>query len=436
MDTSQPSKLHAILRPPWVNRTLTLVWSARVSMSAGRALAGVIAPLYLAELGFSGLRLGEMFVAIALLSALMSASVGILSDRVGRKPFLIIFPILTSAAAVVFATMHSIPVLFVAAAAGSFGRGSGAGAGAVGPYQPAESALVTEVTPSYWRNAAFGRLQFGSSLGALAGSLLAILAHSSHGVSAQSALAAFRLAFLATALVSLIAGVLAVWISEPVRSSRPSRAKGRPRLPVKSRSLLLRLWATNSVNGLAVGMIGPFLTYWFYRRFGAGPEEIGLLYAAVNAVSMSSTLSAAGLARRWGLVKTVAVVRALTAVLIVPMVLAPTFILAGVAYMLRMVVQRAGMPLRQSYVVAMADPQERSSVAALSNVPSQVAMGLSPLAAGYLIDEVSLSLPFEIAGVFQLLNGAMYWYFFRNMPPVEETEVDVALGADEQSGVA
>ncbi|MCL4422706.1 MAG: MFS transporter [Actinobacteria bacterium] len=116
--------------------------------------------------------------------------------------------------------------------------------------------------------------------------------------------------------------------------------------------------------------------------------------------------------------------------------LAPTFILAGVAYMLRMVVQRAGMPLRQSYVVAMADPQERSSVAALSNVPSQVAMGLSPLAAGYLIDEVSLSLPFEIAGVFQLLNGAMYWYFFRNMPPVEETEVVVALGADEQSGAA
>jgi MFS family permease len=421
LTTGPASKIREALNPSWVNRTLTLVWSARVSMSAGRALAGVIAPLYLAELGFTGFKLGELFVAVALVSALMSASVGILSDRIGRKPFLVAFPIITSGAAVVFATIHSVPLLFLAAAAGSFGRGSGAGAGAVGPYQPAESALVTEVTPSYWRNTAFGRLQFGSSIGALVGSLLAMLAHA-HNVSPNAALAAFRMAFLATALVSLIAGLLAVFISEPERPSELARPKGRPRLPVKSRTLLMRLWATNSVNGLAVGMIGPFLTYWFYRRFGAGPKEIGLLYAAVNAVSMSSTLSAAGLARKWGLVRTVAIVRALTALLIVPMVLAPTFILAGVAYMFRMVVQRAGMPLRQSYVVAMADPEERSSVAALSNVPSQVAMGLSPLAAGYLIDEVSLSIPFEIAGVFQLMNGALYWYFFRNMPPVEEIE--------------
>ncbi len=417
-------KLRSILRPPWANRTLTLVWSARVSMSAGRALAGVVAPLYLAALGFGGLRLGELFVGVALVSAVFSAGVGLVSDRVGRKPFLVVFPVLTAAAGVVFATVPSVPVLFVAAALGSFGRGSGAGAGAVGPYQPAESALVTEVTPSEWRNSAFGRLQFGSSLGALAGSLLAVLAGSGH-VRPDAALSTFRPAFLAIAVVSLAAGVIAVWMTEPARPARPAQPGRRPRLPVKSRSLLLRLAATNSVNGLAVGMIGPFLTFWFYRRFGVGSREIGLLYAAVNAVSMSSALSASGLARRWGLVRTVAVVRALTAVLIVPMVLAPTFVLAGIAYTLRMVVQRAGMPLRQSYVVAMADPEERSSVAALSNVPSQVVMGLSPLASGYLLDDVSLSLPFEVAGLFQLANAVMYWYFFRRMPPVEELPPDV-----------
>jgi len=375
-------------------------------MSAGRALAGVVVPLYLAALGFGGLELGGLFVGVALASAVLSAGVGLLSDRGGRKPFLIVFPMLTAAAAAVFATVHAVPVLFVAAALGSFGRGSGAGAGAVGPYQPAESALVTEIAPSERRNSAFGRLQFGSSLGALAGSLLALLA-GSHRVLPEAALATFRPVFVATAAVSFAAGVLALWMTEPARPARPVRSGRRLRLPVKSRSLLVRLAATNSVNGLAVGMIGPFLTYWFYRRLGAGSGEIGLLYAAVNAVSMSSALSASGLARRWAFVQTVAVVRALTAVLIVPLVLAPSFVLAGVAYALRMVVQRAGMPLRQSYVVAMADPDEMSSVAALSNVPSQVAMGLSPLATGYLLDDVSLSLPFELAGLLQLVNAAM-----------------------------
>jgi MFS family permease len=398
-------------------------------MSAGRALAGIIVPIYLAELGFSGFRLGELFVLVALVSAVMSTLIGLASDRIGRKPFLVALPLLTACAAVAFATVRSLPVLFIAAAAGSFGRGAGAGAGAIGPYQPAELALVTEVTPDASRNSAFGRLQFGSSVGALAGSLLAMLGNV-HAMSPQAAQGAFRAAFIATAAVSLAAAALAMRIAEPKRPVREGVRKHRPHLPSKSRNLLVRLWATNSVNGLAIGMIGPFLTYWFYRRYGVGSAEIGLLYAGVNAIRMTSTLSASGLARRWGIVRTVATVRILTAILIVPMALAPSFLLAGITYMIRMMIQRAGMPLRQSYVLAMADPEERSSVAALSNLPSQVAMGLSPLASGYMLDEVSLSMPFEIAGLLQLVNGVMYWWFFRNMPPAEEIAANEEIPAD------
>jgi len=60
-------------------------------------------------------------------------------------------------------------------------------------------------------------------------------------------------------------------------------------------------------------------------------------------------------------------------------------------------------------------------VAALANIPSQVAMAASPIASGYLLEEVSLSLPFEIAGGLQLVNAVMFWAFFRHRPPAEET---------------
>jgi predicted MFS family arabinose efflux permease len=102
------------------------------------------------------------------------------------------------------------------------------------------------------------------------------------------------------------------------------------------------------------------------------------------------------------------------------MVLAPTFAAAGGVYFLRMVVQRIGLPLRQSYAVGLADPAERASVAALSNVPSQLAMSASPLLTGYLMEEVSLSLPFEIAAFFQAINAGTFWVLFRRHPPEEE----------------
>lgn len=413
-------------------------------MSAARALAGVVAPVYLALDGFDAERLGLLFAAVAVASAIMATAIGLLSDRVGRKPFLVAVPLLAALAGVAFADDRSTGVLFAAAALGSFGRGSGAGAGAVGPYQPAESAFVVESVLPRYRNVVFGRISFVSSVGALVGGLLALLAPS-HRLTGQAATAAFGDVFLATAGLAALAGFLAVFIveSRPDRTAaapepgRPGRPEGRRlrsalsgiRLPRRSRPLLYRLWVTNSLNGLAIGMFGPFVTYWFFRRFDASAGEIGALFAVVNVVTAAATLSAAGLARRWGLVNTVGAVRGAQAALLVPMVLMPSFEAAGAVYLLRMIVQRIGLPLRQSYVLAMADAEERAAVTALSNLPSQLTMAASPLFAGYLFDEVSLSLPFDIAAVLQGLNALTFWVFFRHAPPEEELRAPVEPAA-------
>ncbi len=420
------TRLRRWLLPTWMGRELSIIFAARVLMSATRALAGVLVPIYLAEQGFTGLDLGALFLVVALASAAISAAVGVLSDRIGRRVFLIVLPLVAAAAAVAYAITRDVAVLFATAAVGSFGRGAGAGAGAVGPYQPAESALAMEVTPARRRNAAFGRLAFGSSIGACAGGLLALLARGSH-LRGGTALTADRPAFLVMAVLAAAAGLVALALHEPRRPARPRGGPRRPRFPRRSAWLLYRLWATNGVNGLAIGMFGPFITYWLYRRYGAGPAEVGLLYSVINLATAASTLSAAPLARRFGLVRTVTAVRSLQAVLLVPMVLAPSFLAAGGVYLVRMVVQRIGLPLRQSYVLAMADPDERASVAALSNLPSQAAMAASPVLSGYLLDSVSLELPFEIAGALQLANAWMFWGFFRRTPPEDEALVGPAV---------
>jgi predicted MFS family arabinose efflux permease len=401
------------------DRNVVIIIVARLFMSASRALAGVVTPVYLAVIGFSALQLGELTLVVGIGAAVLSTAIGLASDRVGRKPFLIGVPLLAAAAGLVFAFTRTPALLFLAAAIGSFGRGAGAGAGTVGPYQPVEQALVTETISPARRNVAFGRLAFASSVGALVGGPLALLAGTT-GPGDRAASVAFRAPFLATALLAAIAGLLALALREAPRPPVADDQGRRPRLPRRSMPLLMRLWATNSINGLAVGMFGPFVTYWFFRRYGVGAGQIGLLFGVINAATAASTLSAARIARRWGLVRTVTIVRIAQALLLVPMVLAPTFLLAGAIYLVRMVVQRIGMPLRQSYVLAMADPAERASVGALSNLPSQATQAVAPVVAGYLFDEVSLSLPFLIAGVLQLANALLYWGFFRGLPPEEE----------------
>jgi MFS family permease len=420
-ETSPSSLLGRVgpsIRPAWTNHNFDLIFAARVAMSCGRALAGVVTPIYLALEGFSAFEISVYVVVVSLASAAMSTLIGASADRIGRKPFMVGLPLLTTAAAVVYAVTAIHPVLFLAGALGSFGRGAGAGAGAVGPYQPAESALATDSVAAEHRNSMFGRLAFASSGGATAGGLLALLVTSSH-VHGAAATVTFRASFVAIAVVSGLAGIIAVGLDEPARTPRKA---GQHHLhwPRRSSWLVYRLWITNSFNGAAVGMLGPFLTYWFFRRYGVGAAEVGVLYSVVNALTMASSLSASGLARRYGLVRTSAVMRAAQALLIVPLVLAPNFELAGAVYLVRMVTQRISLPLRQSYTLGLAVPDERAAVAAISNLPSQLAMSSSPLLTGYLFDEISLNLPFELAALLQLVNAGLWWQLFKDHPPEEE----------------
>jgi MFS family permease len=420
-----------------MGHNVTVLCAARIPMSAARALAGLAAPIYLALIGFSAIELGVLFLVAGLTAAVLSGLSGPVSDRFGRKAFLIGVPLLAGLAAVIFAVTRQPVLLFVGAALGSFGRGSGAGAGTVGPYQPVESAIIAESTPARWRNASFGRLYAASSVGALIGGLLGTLVSSAH-LSVAAASADYRPLFLVMAGCAIAAGLIGIAVREPDRraarhgdgagpgSGPATGAERRIRLPRRSLPLLVRLWVTNTVNGAAVGMFGPFLTYWFFRKFGVGPAQLGVLFAVINAVTVLSGLVAAGFARRLGLVRAIVITRIFQAVLLVPMVLAPTFWLAGAVYLVRMGVQRIALPLRQSFVLAAADPAELASVAAFSNVPSQLVTAAAPVATGYILDEVSLSLPFLVAAALQGINALLYWVFFRSTRPEEERPGRVA----------
>lgn len=420
-------------------RDAKLLLAARVLMSSHRALVAVVAPIYLARLGYSGLGLAALFAVVAVASAALSLSVGFGSDRIGRRPFVIVLPLASCAAAVAFMLTDATAVLFVFAALGSFGRGGGAGGGTVGPYQPAEQALLAGTVADRDRPRLFGLIASASAVGGLLG---AVLAASPVGAAANEAglatPATYRLAFFVAALLALAAGLVAVPVRE-VRPPHPDRAhpggahpdrlrrrepgsadapRASHRLSWKGRSLVWRLWATNVTNGIAVGLFGPFVTYWFYRRFDATTTVVGIIYVIVNVVTIGTNLLTPWVARRLGEVPSVVVLRCIQALLLIPLALSPTIGFAVVVYTARTCVQRVGMAVRQSFVMTVAPAHERARVSALSRLPSQGIAAAAPLFAGYLFDEVSLAAPFEIAAFFQLANALTFGYLFRRASPI------------------
>jgi hypothetical protein len=82
-----------------------------------------------------------------------------------------------------------------------------------------------------------------------------------------------------------------------------------PGLSRESWHLVIRFMITNSTNGLAMGMLGPFVVYWFYRRFGASSGELAGVFFIINLVSSTPYLAAGRIALMLGSVRAVVITR-------------------------------------------------------------------------------------------------------------------------------
>jgi len=428
-------------RPRWLNRNLVCLFAGRALRSATQAYLVVVVPLYLAQLGYDATHIGAMFAIVAVASAVMAALTGVMSDRFGRKAMLVVISLLTAAGGAVLAFATSFAVLTAAAAAGTIGRGGGAGsAGAFGPYYPAEQPLIAEQVSDLQRTTVFGALSFVAVLGGAAGSLLAWAPRLMQQGLGMSILDGYRALFVLTAAIGLamVAVVLPVReVRHPsqraIRAKRDSSSRRRRRMGTgdlrlglsrESWRLIWRFMITALTNGLSIGMLGPLLVYWFYRRYGVDAAEIGKLYFALNLLAAAPYLLAGRMALRFGSVNAVVVCRAAAAVLLGVMVLMPSFWLAGLFYGLRMIFNTLSIPVRQSFLMGVIPGPERSSAAGMTSVPAQAGSSVSPYIAGYLMQYTSLELPLEIAAALQAVNALLYYLFFRAVRPPEEISAD------------
>lgn len=440
----------SVLRPHWLNRNLACLFAGRALRSASQAYLVIVVPLYLAALGYNAVYLGAMFAVVGGVSAVLSALTGFLSDRFGRKTLVILLALMTAAGGAVFALSTNFVVLTMAAAAGTIGRGGGAGsAGAFGPYYPAEQALIAEQAEDYLRTTVFGTLSFVAVLGGAAGSLVAWMPRLMRSAFGLPIIDGYRALFVLTALIGVAMAAVIVPVREAHRpAARPrARRRGTPApaspapvddatrgaqdaltgalvlgLSPRSWRLVARFMVTAATNGLAVGMLGPLLVYWFYRRYGVDAAEIGKLYFVLNLVAAAPYLLAGRMAALFGSVRAVVVCRGIASVLLGVLVLMPNFWLAGVLYGARMIFNTLSIPVRQSFLMGVIPPAERSSAAGMASFPAQLGASISPYLGGYLMEQAALEMPLVLAALLQGLNAALYYFFFRKVRPPEELD--------------
>jgi len=189
----------------------------------------------------------------------------------------------------------------------------------------------------------------------------------------------------------------------------------------RSAGTVARLGALFGLDAFAGGLVVQSLVaYWFFLRWGFDPGQLGVLFFFVNVLSGLSLLAASWVASRIGLINTMVFTHLPASVLLVLVPLMPTAALAAAMFLARMSISQMDVPTRQSYTMAVVDPDERTAAAGLTNVARSTAAAISPAVTGWAFSVAALGLPFFAAGAIKVVYDLLVFFSFRGLRPPEE----------------
>jgi MFS family permease len=376
-------------------------------------LASVILVLHLAAAGEAEGRIGLLVSLTLLGDVVLSLAVTTRADRLGRRRMLALGGALMAAAGCAFAATTAFPLLAVAATVGILSPSGNE----VGPFLPIEQAALAQELPAHARTSAFAWYQLTGALATAGGALAGGVAAEALQRAGTAPLRSYQLLFAAYAALGAALALLFARLSPAVETAPAAAPRARLGLH-RSRPVVLRLSALFSLDAFAGGfVVQSFVAWWFHRRFGAGPALLGTIFFGANLLAGVSALSAAAVARRFGLVNTMVFAHLPSNVLLALVPLMPTLPLAVAVLLLRFSISQMDVPTRQSYTMAVVDPGERSAAAGVTGVARTIGAAVAPLAAGPLYASAGLAAaPFLVAGGLKIVYDLLLWRAFRRVP--------------------
>ncbi len=132
---------------------------------------------------------------------------------------------------------------------------------------------------------------------------------------------------------------------------------------------------------------------------------------------------AVGLARCSGLVNMMVFTQMPSSLLLVTVAFAPTFPIAAMLFLLREGLVEMDVPTRQSYVMAVVRPEERTTVSGVTGLVRLAGWAVGPPLAGVAMQGVSLLAPLLTGAAMKIAYDALLWAAFRRLKPPEEQQV-------------
>jgi MFS family permease len=396
-------------------RDRVVIFTAAFVRAMATAMTGVLLGVYLHRLHFSATVIGAVIAAGLAGGALAALIATVGADRLGRRRFLRCIALASAAGGFAVAASSAEAAIVVAAFLGMInGMGRDRGAAMI-----IEQAILPATAPDERRTHTFAiynvLLSAGAAIGALAAGTPSLIHHAGWITGEVGSL---RAGIGIYAALMLLVAILYLFLTRAVESDRP---KNGFKVSPESRAVVTRLSSLFLLDSLGGGFLTQaMVSFFFVERFGASAAEIGILFAAAAVANAISQFAAAWLARWIGLVNTMVFTHIPGNLLMVAVAFAPNFPIAAAIFLARESLVQMDVPTRQSYVMAVVEPSERTFASGVTGLVRLGGWALAPTVAGVAMQGVSLTTPFIIGPGLKVIYDLLLYRAFSGLRPPEE----------------
>ena len=284
--------------PREFNRNVRSFFYYGAAINAGMALFGLLYNLYLLRLSYQEDFIGQVASMSPLATALLALPAGVLSDRLGRKPFLVASGLLMAASQVGLLLAQAPTALLAFSFIGGLGS----------------ACIWVNHVPFISDNAHPSRraeaLVIWSALQVVVRMLLSLAGGFMPGAMAYflgtttELPEPFRYALFLGAACSLVSVLPLLRMTGQGGQRRPSvaepDAEPEPEPEHKPWKVYSAIAALSGSRGFAIGLTFPFYNVYFEEALFLGPATIGAMFFLSQVFSLPATMSAPALVRRFG----------------------------------------------------------------------------------------------------------------------------------------
>ncbi|HVA91870.1 MAG TPA: MFS transporter [Chloroflexota bacterium] len=386
---------------PHARHTTRIVLWYTLSKGLTLAIFGLVFNLYLYAGGYDRQFIGVLNALPAISSLIAAVPAGMLGDRIGHRPLLLVAGFVTPLTVLGLAVSPSAPLLVVSALAN----------GVIATlYWVSAIPLLAESTSPERRVRLFAINSFllwgAGSLGyVFGGQVVAFAAH----VLGESSRAVGPLRW---GMVSVVAVGFLGALPLPLLRHTPRRKLPKSERAPYNLRLYSRLLGPDMLLTFGGGSVGGFVGLYLTLRFAMRPADLGAFLTISGLIGGVLVLLAPRVADRLGTTRAAVLLQACGAPSILLLTLAPVQAAAMGGELARNGFRSMGDPIYNAFAMASVPAEQRATISGLYAVTWSIGFSLGPAMSGAIQQRAGFTPAFLVGAAFMAGGVFLLWLFF------------------------